>query len=84
MNIEAMEDVEEVVRLGRELLKDVKFANDQEIMAQLEKGLQAIMNTLSKTGKECIQLEKRAIFKIIEQELKKKVIMTIVWIVALY
>ena len=50
--IEAMEDVEEGVRVGGELLKDVKFADDQGMVAQTEKGLQTIMDALSKTGKE--------------------------------
>ena len=35
--IEAMEDVEEGVRKGGELLKDVKFADDQGMVAQTEK-----------------------------------------------
>ena len=35
---EAMEDVEEGVRVGGELLKDVKFAVDQGIVAQTKKG----------------------------------------------
>ena len=42
MMIEAMEDVEE----------GVKFADDQGMVAQTEKGLQTIMDALSKTGKE--------------------------------
>ena len=46
-----MEDVEEGVRIGGELLKDVKFANDQGMVEQTEKGLQIIMDALSKTGK---------------------------------
>ena len=50
--IEAMEDVGEGVRLGGELLKDIKFANDQGMVAQTEKGLQTIMDGLSKTEKE--------------------------------
>ena len=36
MMIEAMEDVEEGVRLGGELLKDFKFADDQGMVAQTE------------------------------------------------
>ena len=52
MMIEAMEDVEEGVRVGGELLKDVKFADDQGMVAQTEKGLQTIMDALSKNGKE--------------------------------
>ena len=39
MMIEAMEDVEEGVRVGGELLKDVKFADDQGMVAQTQKGL---------------------------------------------
>ena len=49
---EAIKDEEEGVRAGGELLKDVKFADDQEMVAQTEKELQTIMNALSKTGKE--------------------------------
>ena len=39
MMIEAMEDVEEGVRVGEEQLKDVKFAENQGMVAQTEKGL---------------------------------------------
>ena len=52
MMIEAMEDVEEGVRVGRQLLKDVKLADDQGMVVQTEKGLQRIMDALSKTTKE--------------------------------
>ena len=52
MMIEAMEDVEEGVRVGGELLKDVKFSDDKEMVAQTEKGLKTIMDALSKTGKK--------------------------------
>ena len=51
MITEEMEDGEEGVRDGGELLKDVKFADDQGMVAQSEKGLQTIMNLLRKTGK---------------------------------
>ena len=47
MMIKAMEDVEEGVRVVGELLKDVKFADDQGMVAQTEKGLQTIMDALS-------------------------------------
>ncbi len=50
--IEAIKDVEEWVSLEGELLKDVKLANNQEIVAHTEKGLQTIMNALRKTGKD--------------------------------
>ena len=52
MMIEAIEDEEEEVRVKGELLKDVKFADDRGMVAQMEKGLQTIMDALSKTGKE--------------------------------
>ena len=45
-----MEDVEEGVRVGGELLKDVEFADNQGMVAHTEKGLQTIMDALSKTG----------------------------------
>ena len=50
--IDVMEDVEEGVRAGGWLLKYVKFAYDQGIVAQTEKGLQTIMNAMSKVEKE--------------------------------
>ena len=37
--IEAIEDVEEGARVGGELLKDVKFADNQGMVAQTEKRL---------------------------------------------
>ena len=51
MMVEAMEDLEEGVRVGGELLKDVKFADDQAMVAQSENDLQKLMDVLSKTGK---------------------------------
>ena len=39
MMIESMEDVEERVKVEGELLKDVKFADDQGMMTQTQKGL---------------------------------------------
>ena len=50
--IEAMEDVEESVRVGGELLKNVKFTDNQGMVALTKKGQQKIMSSLSKTGKE--------------------------------
>ena len=44
--------MEEEVRVEGELLKDVKFADDQGMMAETEKGLQTIMDALSKIEKE--------------------------------
>ena len=44
--------VEEGVGVGGELLKDVKFAENQGMVAHTEKGLQSIIDALSKIGKE--------------------------------
>ena len=49
---EAFEDVEEGVRVEGEMLKDVKIADDQGMVAQTEKGLQTTMDAVSKTRKE--------------------------------
>ena len=46
MMIEAMEDVEEGVRIGGELLKNVRFADDQGMVAHTGKGQQTIMDAL--------------------------------------
>jgi hypothetical protein len=51
MMIEAMQDVEEGVRVGGELVKDVKFADDQGMVASTEQGLQQLINTLETTAK---------------------------------
>ena len=40
MMIEALEDIEEGVRVGGELVKDVKFADGQGMVAGTEIGLQ--------------------------------------------
>ena len=45
--IEAMKRVEEVVAVGGELLKDVRFADDQAMVANSEAGLQRLMDSLS-------------------------------------
>ena len=42
----------EGVRVDGELLKDVKFADYQEMVAHTEKGLHTLMDALSKTVKE--------------------------------
>ena len=52
IEIEEMENVEEGVRVGGKLLKNVKFADDQGTVAHIDKGLQTIMDALRKTGKE--------------------------------
>jgi hypothetical protein len=50
MMIEAMENVEEGVKIGGQLMKDVRFANDQGMVASSQNGLQIVMNALNKTA----------------------------------
>jgi hypothetical protein len=52
MMIEAMEDIEEGVRVGGELVKDVRFADDQAMVASTEVGLQRLMDGLITAGKK--------------------------------
>ena len=48
---EALEDVEEGIRVGDELNKDVKYADDQGLVANTETGLQSLMDSLNTTAK---------------------------------
>src|SRR6476469_6237387 len=48
---EALENVEEGIRVGGELIKDVKYADDQEMVANTEAGLQSFMDSLNTTAK---------------------------------
>src|SRR5580692_10136813 len=49
--LEAMEDIEKGARVGGEPLKDVRFADDQGMVASTEQGLQKVMNRLNETAK---------------------------------
>ena len=49
--VEAMEDVNGGVRVGGEMLTDVKFADDQGMVAETEEGLQNLMDALHDKGK---------------------------------
>src|SRR6476661_7033908 len=51
MMMEALENVEEGIRVGGELIKDVKYADDQGMVANMEAGLQSLMDSLNTTGK---------------------------------
>ena len=44
MMVEALEHVEESIRVGDELISDVRFADDQGIVASSESELQSLMN----------------------------------------
>src|SRR6476469_449435 len=48
---EALENVEEGTRVARELIKDVKYADDQGIVTNMEAGLQSLMDSLNITAK---------------------------------
>src|SRR5580693_5892141 len=52
MMIEAMEDIDEGVKVGGKLVKDVKFADDQGMVASSEQGLQRLMDALATTAKK--------------------------------
>lgn len=51
MMVEAMEGVEEGIKIGGQWLKDVRFADDQAMVSSTEEGLQTIMNKLNETAK---------------------------------
>src|SRR6478609_560080 len=48
---EALENVKEGIRVGGELMKDVKYADDQGMVANTEAGLQSLMDSLHTTAK---------------------------------
>src|SRR6476469_2982939 len=48
---EALENVEEGIRVGSELIKDVKYADEQGMVVNTEAGLQSLMDSLNTTAK---------------------------------
>src|SRR6476469_3840019 len=48
---EALENVEEGIRVGGELINDVKYADDQGMVANTEAGLQSLIDSLNTTVK---------------------------------
>src|SRR6476469_3253134 len=48
---QALQNVEEGIRVGGELIKDVKYADDQGMVANTETGLQNLMDSLNETAK---------------------------------
>ena len=50
MMVEAMEGIEEGIKIGGKLLKDVRFADDQGMVAGSEFGLQKIIDGLNSTA----------------------------------
>ena len=52
MMIEAMENIEAGIVVGGQLISDVRFADDQGMVASTEEGLQKLMNKLNDTAKK--------------------------------
>ena len=52
MMTDAMDEVEEGIKVGGKLLKDVRFADDQGMIAGTERGLQKIMDSLNTTAEQ--------------------------------
>ena len=50
MKMEAMEGIEEGIKIGGKLVKDVRFVDDQGKLAGSEAGLQKIMDSLNATA----------------------------------
>ena len=48
-----LKNVEEGIRVSGELIKDVKYADDQGMVANTEAGLQSLMDSLNTTAKHC-------------------------------
>jgi len=64
---DAMEGVEEGIKVGDKLLKDVRFADDQGMVANSESGLQKIMDCLNATAEEYgmkINIKKTKVMKV--------------------
>jgi len=62
-----MEEVQEGIKLWGQMLTDVRFADDQAILAGTEVGLQKIMNKLNEASKRYgmrINAEKTKVMKI--------------------
>ena len=52
MLTEALYNLNEGVNVGGKLVKDIRFADDQGMVAETEKGLQKIMDRLNEVGQE--------------------------------
>ena len=50
--IEALENMDEGIIVGGQVVSDVLFSDDQGMVASYENGLQKLMNKLNETGKK--------------------------------
>src|SRR6218665_1061957 len=67
MMIDAMEEIEEGIKVGGKLVKDVRFADDQGMVAGSEGGLQKLMDGLNRTTKEYdmkVNIKKAKVMKV--------------------
>ena len=67
---EAMDGIHEGITVGGNTIAEIRFADDQAIIADSEEGLQRIMNTLDKTAEKYnmkINLNKTKVMKISKQ-----------------
>jgi hypothetical protein len=67
MMTEAMEGIEEGIKIGGNLLEDVRFADDQGMLAGSEFGLQKIIDGLYTTALKCdmkINIKKTKVMRV--------------------
>ena len=65
--IDAMEEIEEGIKVVGRLVKDACFADDQGMVAASEEGLQKLMDGLHRTAKEYdmkVNIKKTKIMKV--------------------
>ena len=70
MMVEALDGVDEGLKVGGSLLKDIRFADDQGMVADTEQGLQNIMNRLNDVSKEYgmkINMKKTKVMRVSKQ-----------------
>jgi len=68
--IDAMEEIEEGIKVGGKLVKDVRFADDQGMAAASEGGLQKLMDGLNRTAKEYdmkVNMKKTKVMKVLRK-----------------
>ncbi|XP_047474126.1 uncharacterized protein LOC125028694 [Penaeus chinensis] len=93
----SLENCEEGVKVGGQLVKAVRFADDQAMVADSEKGLQEIMDSLNAVvedfgmsrhkeneAKDAFNSRRELLTKKFNLRLKKRMIKTLVWSVLLY
>src|ERR1041385_1407630 len=75
MMIEAMEGIEEGIKVGGKLVADVRFADDQAMASGTPRGLQKIMDRLSETADRYgmkINVKKTKVMKVFKKKKGKK------------